>query len=89
MAYQTRSSRTETLLLEELRARQCLHVERIEGTHHPEYRVGVSEWMDEWGGGAGWKNRSKAWPMLGLFGFRVGGTERGGAHGRPLCKQSH
>lgn len=39
MSYQTRSSRTEALLLEEL-GKEGLSIERIDpAEHHPEYRV--------------------------------------------------
>lgn len=41
MSYQTRSTRTEALLLESLRG-QGLHVERVDpGEHHPDFRVSM------------------------------------------------
>lgn len=88
MAYQTRSSRTETLLLEELRARQGLHVERIEGTHHPEYRVGVSEWMDEWGGGLDGKIDRKPGRCSGFLVSELVGPNEGGRMVAPCASKA-
>lgn len=50
ISYQTRSSRTETLLLEEL-GKRGLDVERVDpAEHHPEYRVCPPVGL----GGLGW-----------------------------------